>query len=73
MKMMRLKKQSQDLTQEINYINETLGIFKKRQSEKEKQLEEFEQFGRRENLEIHRVPWSKNETPIKLSKRWRNN
>ena len=59
-KIMRLKEQSQDLTQETTYINEKLGIFRKRQGETEKQLEELEQYGRRENLEIHGVPWSKN-------------
>ena len=44
-KIIRLKKQSQDVTQEITYINEKLGIFRKRQSETEKQLEELEQYG----------------------------
>ena len=55
---MLLKKQSNDLTQEITYINEKLGMFRKRQSETEKELEELEQYERRENLEDYGVPWS---------------
>ena len=68
-KIVRLKKQSQDVTQEITCINEKLGIFRKRQSETEKQLEELEQYGRRENLEIHGVPWSKNENTNEIVKK----
>ena len=73
---MRLKKQSQDLTQEITYINEKLGIFRKQQSETEKQLEELkqhEQYERRENLEIHGVPWPKNENTNEIVKKVRSN
>ena len=72
-KIMRLKKQSRDLTQEITFINEKIRIFRKRQSKTEKQLEELEQHGRREISKFIKYPGPKTKTPIKLSKRWRSN
>ena len=50
-------------------LNELYDKLDKNQSKIEVQLEELDQYGRRENLEVHGIPWSQNENTNAIVKK----
>ena len=57
----KLLKINQKLTVDIDNLNKSIWKINKQQYETEEQLDDLEQYGRRENLEIHGIPWTKQE------------
>jgi len=49
------------INEDISNLNKTINLFDKKQKSTESQLEQLEQYDRRENLEIHGVLQSRNE------------
>ena len=56
----KLNSQNQTLTKDIQTLTGSVVRTSQQQTETEK-LDDLEQYGRRENLEIHGVPWTRNE------------
>ena len=57
----KLQKINQKLTVDIDNLNKSIWKINKQQYETEEQLDDLEQYGQRENLEIHGIPWTKQE------------
>ena len=51
-----------ELRKSLSGLTETIGMMNKNLTKTEEQLEALEQHGRRDNLEIHNIPWTKNVT-----------
>ena len=51
----------QSLSNDISDFTKKIEIFNKKPFKTEEDLERLEQHGRRENLEIHRIPFTQNE------------
>ena len=56
-----IKVENQNFMQDLGFLNDTVKEIKKQQSTTDEQLEALEQYGRRENIEIHGIPLVKNE------------
>ena len=62
----RINKQNSQLMQKMKSLEQIVTKFDNQQTNTEKQLEELEQYGRRENLEIHGIPLADNEDTGKI-------
>ena len=62
----RINKQNSQLMQKMKNLEQIVTKFDNQQTNTEKQLEELEQYGRRENLEIHGIPLADNEDTGKI-------
>ena len=62
----RINKQNSQLMQKMKNLKQIVTKFDNQQTNTEKQLEELEQYGRRENLEIHGIPLADNEDTGKI-------
>ena len=62
----RINKQISQLMQKMKNLKQIVTKFDNQQTNTEKQLEELEQYGRRENLEIHGIPLADNEDTGKI-------
>ena len=60
------QKINQKLTVDIDNLKKSIWKINKQQYETEEQLDDLEQYGRRENLEIHGIPWTKQENTNKI-------
>ena len=54
-----------ELRKNLSGLTETIGMINKNLTKTEEQLEALEQYGRRDNLEIHNIPWTKSERRTK--------
>ena len=61
-----------ELHKNLNILTETIGMMNKNLTKIEEQLEALKQYGRRDNLEIHNIPWTKNEATNKIVKKIAN-
>ena len=61
-----------ELRKKLSGLTETIGMINKNLTKTEEQLEALEQYGRRDNLEIHNIPWTKNETTNEIVKKIAN-
>ena len=62
----RINKQNSQLIQKMKNLEQIVTKFDNQQTNTEKQLEDLEQYGRRENLEIHGIPLADNEDTGKI-------
>ena len=53
----------------LSGLTEKFGIMNKNLVKTEEQLDALEQYGRRDNLEIHNIPWTKNEKTNEIVKK----
>ena len=61
-----------ELRKKLSCLTETIGIMNKNLAKIEEQLDALEQYGRRDNLEIHNIPWTKNEKTNEIVKKIAN-
>ena len=64
----KLKNQNQSIIEEFSQINQNVEQIHKQQIENEEQLARLEQYGRRENLELHGIPVKENENTNEVVK-----
>ena len=64
----KLKNQNQSIIEEFSQINQNVEQIHKQQIENEEQLDRLEQYGRRENLELHGIPVKENENTNEIVK-----
>ena len=64
-----LSNKNEIFKKDIIRLNELYDKLDKNQSKIEVQLEELDQYGRRENLEVHGIPWSQNENTNAIVKK----
>ena len=64
----KLKNQNQSIIEEFGQINQNVEQIHKQQIENEEQLDRLEQYGRRENLELHGIPVKENENTNEIVK-----
>ena len=62
----------QSLSNDISDLNKKIGLFNKKQIKTEKNLKCLKQYGCRENLEIHGIPFTQNENTNKMVKKVAN-
>ena len=69
MKLKKFTRENQSITANINFLNGKIASLNDKQNTTEQQLDGLEQYGRRENLEIHGIPESRNESTNNIVKR----
>ena len=71
-KMANFTNAKQSLNNDISDLTKKIELFNKKQIKTEKDLERLEQYGRRENLEIHGIPFTQNEKTKEIVKKVAN-
>ena len=61
-----------ELRKKLSGLTETIEMMNKNLAKTEEQLNALEQYGRRQNLEIHNIPWTKCEKTNEIVKKIAN-
>ena len=68
-KMANFASAKQSLSNDISDLTKKIEIFNKKRIKTEENLERIEQYGRRENLEIHGISFTQNEKTNEIIKK----
>jgi len=69
-KLTNLNQKNQSMNKTMNFFYENFKRLDEKSTKIEEELEKLEQYGRRENIEIHGIPQTEHESTKEIVKRW---